>query len=86
MSPLDETVPGGAARSFVLRRTQVLRLTAAAAGANASTLLFAADRPLERLCVPDTCKAQMQVRVRPPRHEGLQSMIDRDRGSPRDQR
>lgn len=63
---ITETVPGGAARSFVLRRTQVLRLTAGGVGANASTLLFAADRPLERLCVPDTLKAQMQVRVRPP--------------------
>jgi urea carboxylase-associated protein 2 len=63
---LDETVPGGAARSFLLRRAQVLRLTAEGAGANASTLLFAADRTLERLCVPDTLKAQMQVRVRPP--------------------
>lgn len=63
---LSETVPGGAARSFVLRRTQVLRMTAQAAGANASTLLFAADRTVERLCVPDTLKAQMQVRIRPP--------------------
>lgn len=66
MTTLDETVPGGAARSFVLRRTQVLRLTAGGQGANASTLLFAADRPSERLCVPDTLKAQMQARVRPP--------------------
>lgn len=66
MIAIDETVPGGAARSFVLRRTQVLRLTAGGPGANASTLLFAADRTLERLCVPDTLKAQMQVRVRPP--------------------
>lgn len=63
---LDETVPGGAARSFLLRRTQVLRMTAQDAGANASTLLYAADRTLERLCVPDTLKAQMQVRIRPP--------------------
>lgn len=66
MSQLDETVPGGAARSFVLRRTQVLRLTAGADSANVSTLLYAADRPLERLCVPDTLKAQMQARIRPP--------------------
>jgi urea carboxylase-associated protein 2 len=66
MTALDETVPGGAARSFLLRRTQVLRLTAAGSGANASTLLFAADRLSERLCVPDTLKAQMQARVRPP--------------------
>lgn len=66
MTGLDEVVQGGAARSFVLRRTQVLRLTADGSGANASTLLFAADRLAERLCVPDTLKAQMQVRVRPP--------------------
>lgn len=66
MSRLDEIVPGGAARSVVLRRHDRLRLTAEAAGANVSTLLFPTDRLLERLCVPDTLKAQMQVRVRPP--------------------
>lgn len=66
MSTFDEALPGGTARSFLLRRRHVLRLTAGGAGANSSTLLFDAQRPLERLCVPDTLKAQMQVRVRPP--------------------
>jgi uncharacterized protein len=66
LAMLAETVPGGAARSFVLRRHTLLRLEADGPGACASTLLYAADRLAERLCVPDTLKAQMQVRIRPP--------------------
>ncbi|MCW2778826.1 MAG: Urea carboxylase-related aminomethyltransferase [Frankiales bacterium] len=63
---LTEQVPGGAAWSLVLRRHEVLRLEALAPGANVSLLLAPVDRPFEKLCVPDTLKAQMQARVRPP--------------------
>lgn len=63
---LDEQVPGGAAWSLVLRRSELLRLEALADGANVSLLLAPVDRPHEKLCVPDTLKAQMQARVRPP--------------------
>lgn len=65
-STLHEQIPGGAAWSLVLRRHEQLRLEAMADGACVSLLLYPADRPLERLCVPDTMKAQMQARVRPP--------------------
>jgi urea carboxylase-associated protein 2 len=63
---LREQIPAGAAWSLVLRRGEQLRLVALADGANASLLLHAVERPLERLCVPDTLKAQLQARVRPP--------------------
>ena len=63
---LKEQVPGGAAWSLVLRRGELLRLEALGDDANASVLMSAAERPLERLNVPDTMKAQMQSRVRPP--------------------
>lgn len=63
---LHEKVPGGAAWSLVLRRHELLRLQALADDACVSLLLYAAERPLERLCVPDTMKAQMQSRIRPP--------------------
>jgi urea carboxylase-associated protein 2 len=59
-------LPGGAATSFVLRRHQRLRLEALDDGACVSLLAYADDRRLERLCVPDTLKCQMQARVRPP--------------------
>lgn len=63
---LRADVPGGAARSLVLRRHRLLRLEALGDRPNVSTLLFAAGRTVERLCVPDTLKAQMQARIRPP--------------------
>lgn len=63
---LKEQIPGGAAWSLVLRRGEQLRLEALADGANTSLLLSPVGRPLERLNVPDTMKAQMQSRVRPP--------------------
>lgn len=63
---LHEQVPGGAAWSLALRRGELLRLTALADEACVSLLLHPVGRPLERLCVPDTLKAQMQSRVRPP--------------------
>ena len=63
---LDETVPGGAAWSAVVAHRRVVRLEALGAGANVSVLLYAARRPWERLCVPDTLKAQLSACVRPP--------------------
>ena len=47
-------------------RGRVVRLQALGAGANVSVLLYAVHRPWERLCVPDTLKAQLSACVRPP--------------------
>lgn len=63
---LHEEVPGGAAWSLVLRRHELLRLEALADDACVSLLLYPAHRLHERLCVPDTMKAQRQACVRPP--------------------
>jgi urea carboxylase-associated protein 2 len=65
-SLLAHEIPGGAAWSLQLRRGRVLKLTAQGAGANCSTLLFAAGDPVDRLNVPDTLKAQMSARVHAP--------------------
>ncbi|MEU5879795.1 urea amidolyase associated protein UAAP1 [Spirillospora sp. NPDC047279] len=59
-------VPGGAAWSMILRRHRAVRLECLGPGANVSTLIYAADRPLERLNVPDTLKAQMAARIAAP--------------------
>ena len=67
MSPLlTHQVPGGAAWSVLVRRGRTIRLTALAAGANCSTLMFQAADPVDRLNVPDTLKAQLSARVHPP--------------------
>lgn len=63
---VSHDVPGGAAWSLTLRIGRELRLTALGDGANASTLLFAAGDSVDRLNVPDTLKAQMSARIRPP--------------------
>jgi urea carboxylase-associated protein 2 len=55
---LEETLPGGAMRSLVLRRGTALRLEDLDGGANVSALFFNADDPLERYNMPDTLKAQ----------------------------
>lgn len=55
---LNETLPGGAMRSWVLKRGTVLRLTDTEGGANLSALFFNAAYPLERYNMPDTLKAQ----------------------------
>ena len=59
-------LPGGAAISLVVPRSDVVRLTTLGAGGNVSMLLFAAGGPYERLNVPDTLKAQMSARITPP--------------------
>jgi uncharacterized protein YcgI (DUF1989 family) len=58
-------IPADAAWSFPVRAGRQIRLTALAADANATVLLFGPDR-LDRLNVPDTLKAQMSARIRPP--------------------
>jgi urea carboxylase-associated protein 2 len=59
-------MPGGAAISVLVPRTDVVRLTTLGSGGNASMLLFAAAGLQERLNVPDTLKAQMSARITPP--------------------
>jgi uncharacterized protein len=59
-------VPGGAGWSLVLHRGSSMRLEALGDNACATTLLYAAHDPLERLNVPDTLKAQMSARIAPP--------------------
>jgi uncharacterized protein YcgI (DUF1989 family) len=58
-------IPGGATWSFPVRADRQIRLTALAAEANATMLLFGADR-LDRLNIPDTLKSQMSACIRPP--------------------
>ncbi|WGL50602.1 DUF1989 domain-containing protein [Nocardioides sp. BP30] len=65
MSLYSHVIPGGAAWSAPLRAGRLVTLTALAAGANASMLLFNADR-VDRLNIPDTLKAQMSARITPP--------------------
>jgi hypothetical protein len=59
-------VPGGAAASLRLRRHRTLTLRCLGPGANAAVLIYALDDPTERLNVPDTLKAQISARIRPP--------------------
>lgn len=63
---VSHEIPGGAAWSVLVRAGRELRLSAQAPGANCSTLLYAANHPVDRLNVPDTLKAQMSARVRAP--------------------
>jgi uncharacterized protein len=59
-------VPGAAAESLRLRRHRTLTLRSLGAGPNVAMLIYAFDDPTERLNVPDTLKAQMSMRIRPP--------------------
>lgn len=61
----DHEIPGGAAWSAAVRTGRLVTLTALAPDANATVLLYGADR-LDRLNVPDTMKAQMSACIRPP--------------------
>lgn len=72
---VSHEIPGGAAWSVLVRAGRELRLTALAAGANCSTLWYAANHPVDRLNVPDTLKAQMSARVHAP------MVLMSDRGS-----
>ena len=59
----EETVPGGATWSHVLKRRTALRLTDQQGGANVGMMLFNADNFTERLNLPDTLKAQHIARL-----------------------
>lgn len=60
---MEETMPGGGHRSFILKRGQVLRLTDVEGGANVSLMLLNAHQPSERLNLPDTLKGQHTFRL-----------------------
>jgi urea carboxylase-associated protein 2 len=59
----EETLPPAASWSRVCRRGTALTLTDLEGGANVAALLYRADDPLERYCMPDTLKAQHVSRV-----------------------
>jgi urea carboxylase-associated protein 2 len=59
----DETLPSGASWSRVCRRGTALTLTDLQGGANVSALLYRAEDPLERYCMPDTLKCQRVSRL-----------------------
>jgi urea carboxylase-associated protein 2 len=60
---LVEHLPPGASWSRTCRRNTALTLTDLEGGANVSALLYRADDPLERYCMPDTLKAQHVSRL-----------------------
>lgn len=60
---LEETVPGGSAVSFTVRRHTTLRLTALEAGANVSFLCFNRAEPVDRYNMPDTLKGQHTAKL-----------------------
>jgi len=63
---LEHTLPPAAYWSLSLRAGRQLHLTALHDGAVCSMLAFAAADPVDRLNIPDTLKAQMSARIRPP--------------------
>jgi urea carboxylase-associated protein 2 len=54
----EETLPGGAHWSFVMKRGTALRITDVEGGANLSALFYNQEEKLERYNMPDTLKAQ----------------------------
>ncbi|MBC8011809.1 MAG: urea carboxylase-associated family protein [Burkholderiales bacterium] len=60
---VEETLPGGAAWSGVVRRHTTLRLTALEAGANVSLLCFNRAEPIDRYNMPDTLKGQHTAKL-----------------------
>jgi urea carboxylase-associated protein 2 len=60
---VDLVLPGGASFSRVCRRESALTLTDVEGGANVCALLYRAEEPLERYCMPDTLKAQHVSRL-----------------------
>jgi hypothetical protein len=65
-SVFSHEIPAAAHWSLLVRGGRELRLTARQDGANCSVLLFAAHDPVDRMNIPDTLKAQMSARIRPP--------------------
>lgn len=59
----DTTLPPAASLARILRRGTTLTLTDVEGGGNVSALMYRADAPLERYCMPDTLKAQHVSRV-----------------------
>ncbi len=59
----EETVPGGATWSHVLKRGTALRLTDLEGGANAGALFYNFECLVERYNMPDTLKAQHIARL-----------------------
>src|SRR5215471_17607526 len=59
----EETVPGGATWSHVLKRGTAMRLTDIEGGANAGALFYNFECPVERYNMPDTLKAQHVARL-----------------------
>jgi len=59
----EETVPGGATWSHVLKRGTAMRLTDIEGGANAGALFYNFECPVERYNMPDTLKAQHIARL-----------------------
>lgn len=57
------TLPAAASWSRVCRAGTALSLTDTDGGGNVSALLYRADAPLERYCMPDTLKAQHVSRI-----------------------
>ena len=60
---LEETLPGGAAWSFTVRRHRTLRLTALEAGANVSLLCFNRHDFVDRYNMADTLKGQHTAKL-----------------------
>jgi urea carboxylase-associated protein 2 len=60
---MEETVPGGATWSHVLKRGTALRLTDLEGGANAGAIFYNFECPVERFNMPDTLKAQHIARL-----------------------
>jgi urea carboxylase-associated protein 2 len=59
----EETIPGGAMWSHVLKRHQTLRVTDGEGGANVGALFYNRDQLLDRLNLPDTLKAQHTAKL-----------------------
>ena len=63
---LTHDIPAAASWSLTVRAGRVLTLTALDDDAVCSALVFPAADPVDRLNIPDTLKAQMSARIRPP--------------------
>ncbi|SNT35397.1 hypothetical protein SAMN05421770_10872 [Granulicella rosea] len=59
----EETLPGSSTWSHILKRGTALRLTAIDDNPNVGVLLLNADNLSERLCLPDSLKAQHIARL-----------------------
>lgn len=59
----EEHLPGGGLWSGILRRHTTLRLTDREGGANVGLMAWNADRPSDRLNLPDTLKAQYTAKL-----------------------